>query len=174
MKLNRPSKMPSVDELLLPILSIHADGCIHKVQGVREILISFMHLPKDVVEFRGTKNQYVLADITHTSTMHLYYAGLINRVENGYHYITPEGMELLKKDLPELSRKILWTYKKYLNYYATRRSVTYTKESLHRNLIRYPEEINKYLNRTPRYPQFISLDNPLRKLEEKIRNKYTN
>ena len=98
---------------MLPILEICNNNQEYRSYELKERLAEWFSLTEeDSTQLLQSGRQTVLYNRTTWATFHLRNAGLLKREDHTYS-ITPDGKNILSKNLPSIDLKFLWTIPKY-------------------------------------------------------------
>lgn len=109
--------VPDFQSLMLPVLAAFSNGDpLHVADVCRRVADSEGLTPDDLAERTKGGHATRLKDRVSWSITHFLHAGLVERVRRAVYRITPEGRQLLARDLLRIDLKLLHEFPVYVEW----------------------------------------------------------
>lgn len=106
-------RVPSYQELMLPILTLSADGCETVAEYLPHIQKRFSLSTEEMEELLPSGKQAAIANRAHWARHYMYQAGLLEQVKRGHYRATLEGRQLLAKQPATLNNSDLMAFESF-------------------------------------------------------------
>lgn len=122
--------IPDYQSLMLPVLKLAADGEEHKFRDAVETLAESHQLTEEELNtLLPSGSQAIFDNRVGWAKTYLKQAGLLGTPRRGYFRITEKGRELLQKNPPRISVKLLKQYPEFRRFQRRKRDKTEEKKA---------------------------------------------
>lgn len=110
------SELPNIEDLMAPLLGQIAEGKQRITDSLPHIQTHFSLTDEQMSELLPSGKQTRISNRAHWARNYMKHAGLVAPVARGRYKITPQGQDLLDRNLPHIDKSVLLQFTSFLEW----------------------------------------------------------